>query len=194
MAHASDKETKHAIAWLQQFSDELEADIESRHEKSVEEIRAELQDQGADVQGFHAKLAATLRRAKLQHAADALIAWVSPCWKPQWAGQWVGAGDVLSQAHTFPLEDGHIDVSCTWRPQSGNNPAYLDFAWNADVMLQGEFWCRFIRPETHEVLNELPLGSSREGGQYFTRQDLGFDPARERWAIVILIKQQDSRG
>ena len=176
-------------AWLRRFSHELDLDAQVQSMAPIEDVRSELQALGADVPGFHAKLAAVLRRAKLTHAAQAVIAWMSPCWQPQWAGQPVGAGDIPTQAHAFALEDGRIELSCTWHPQSEANPAYLDLAWNADTLMDGELWCRFVQPDTQVVLTELLLGESREGGHYLTRQTLGFDPAEETWTIALLVKE-----
>jgi len=192
MSQSAEKKDRQAIAWLDQVSREVEADPDVLKALPIEEVRAELQDLGADVEGFHAKLSKTLRSAKLKQAGRALITWLSPCWQPQWAGQFVGAGDIPEQTHTFRLEQGAIEVACSWKPRSGNTPAYLDFSWKADMMMEGELWCRFVHTDTDLVLGEVPLGQSKEGGKYFTAQTLGFEPSQEKWAIVILMKQQGS--
>jgi hypothetical protein len=54
--------------------------------------------------------------------------------------------------------------------------------------MHGELWCRFVHPDTNAVLAEVSLGTSKEGGKYFTRQTLNFDPSQEKWALVILVK------
>lgn len=177
-----------AQSWLRQFSQEFDRDESVQNAASLEDLRSELQEFGADVTGFHTKLAGMLRRAKLARTARSVIAWLSPCWQPQWAGQPVGAGDVPAQTHSFPLDDGCIQVTCIWQPQSGANPTYLDLAWYADTLLDGELWCRFVQPETNAVLAELPLGASREGGHYLTPDVLGFDPVAEQWSLALLIK------
>lgn len=189
MSRPDNKYERQAIAWLDQFSQEMGMDPDLLEALPIEEVRTELQTLGADVEGFHAKLARTLRQAKLKQAGKALIQWFSPLWQPQWAGQFVGAGDIPEQKHTFRLEKGAIELSCSWKPQSGDNPAYLDLSWKADTVMEGELWCRFVHPDTNVVLTELLLGFSKEGGKYFTRQTLGFDPSQEQWAIVILVKQ-----
>jgi hypothetical protein len=187
MLQRQNKNDRKAIAWLEQFSQELDADPDIIDAMPIEDVRAELRALGADVKGFHAKLGNTLRLAKLKKAGSALIQWVSPRWQPQWAGDFVGAGDIPAQTHTFRLEKGAIEVSCSWTPQSGDTPPYLDLSWKADTVMEGELWCRFVHPDTNSVLAEVPLGTSKEGGKYFTPQVLGFDPSKEKWAIVILV-------
>ncbi len=189
MVQSIDTKDEQVRAWLTQLSSELDTDPNVQRMAPIEDVRAELQALGADVPGFHTKLAGMLRRAKLARAAQAVIAWMSPCWQPQWAGQPVGAGDIPTQAHTFALEDGRIEMSCTWHPQSEANPAYLDLTWNADTLMDGELWCRFVQPDTQMVLTELLLGESREGGHYLTHQTLGFNPAEEKWTIALLVKE-----
>lgn len=188
MAEPFDRNDERIRAWLRHFSQELDLDENVQKMAPIEDVRADLQALGADMSGFHRKLARTLQKAKLARAAQAVIAWISPCWQPQWAGQPVGAGDIPTQTQTFMLEDGRVEVSCTWRPRSGTNPAYLDLAWNADTIMGGELWCRFIQPDTQVVLAELLLGESGEGGHYLTPQTLGFDPSTEKWAIALLFK------
>ncbi len=179
------------LTWLHNFSQDLENDSDMLESLSDEDVQEELHAWGADVEGFHSKLSGTLRAAKLKQTGGALIQWFSPLWKPQWTGQFVGAGDAPQQTHRFRLEQGAIEISCTWKPQQGTTPAYLDFSWKADLLMEGELSCRFVQPDTQAVLADLPLGSSKEGGQYFSSQALGFDPTREKWAIVILVKQAE---
>ncbi len=191
MLQRQNENDRKAIAWLEQFSRELDAAPDLLEALSIEEVQAELRGLGADVEGFHGRLARTLRRAKMKEAGRALIQWISPLWQPQWAVQFVLAGDIPNQKHTFTSEKGAIDVSCSWKPQSGDVPAYLDLSWKADTLMEGELWCRFVHSDTSVILAEIPLGLSKEGGKYFTRQALGFDPSQEKWAIVILVKQQE---
>lgn len=192
MSQPSNEKDRQALTWLNQFSREMDAAPDMLDAMPIEEVREELQALGADVEGFHTKLTKTLRRAKLTQAGKALIQWISPIWQPQWAGQFVGAADIPVQMHTFRLEKGAIDVSCSWKPQIGDTPPYLDLSWRADMVLDGEFWCRFVHPDTNSVLAEVLLGESKEGGKYFTRQDLGFDPSQEQWALAILVKPYES--
>jgi len=188
MSQLPKKKDRQAIAWLNRFYRDLEMDPDMLEAQPIEEVRAELGDLGADVEGFHARLTKTLRCEKLKQAGKALIQWISPLWQPQWTGQFVGAGDIPAQKHTFRLDKGAIEVSCSWKPQLGDTPPYLDLSWKADTVMEGELWCRFVHPDTNVVLADVPLSPSKEGGKYFTRQTLGFDPSQKKWAIVILVK------
>ena len=179
---------RQARAWLEQFSQALDADADLLESLPDVKIQAELQELGADVGGFHRKLRAALRTAKLQQVGRSLIRWFSPLWQPQWAGQFVGAGDIPEQHHTFRLDAGTIEISCSWKPGSGTMHAYLDLAWKADTLMEGELWCRFIDPDTNNIFADLPLGSAKEGGKYFTADMLKFDPSEEKWGLVILVK------
>ena len=191
MSQPSNEKDRQALAWLNQFSREMDAAPDMLDAMPIEEVRAELQALGGDVEGFHTKLTKTLRRAKLTQAGKALIQWISPLWRPQWAGQFVGAGDIPAQTHTFRLEKGAVEVSCSWKPKSGDTPPYLDLSWKADMVLDGEFWCRFVHPDTNSILTEVLLGISKEGGKYFTWQELDFDPSQEQWALAILVKPHE---
>jgi hypothetical protein len=99
MPQPPNEDNRQALVWLEQFSRELDADPDVLDTLTIEEVQAELQALGADVEGFHARLAATFRKAKLKKAASTLIHWISPLWQPQWAGQFVGAGDIPGQTH-----------------------------------------------------------------------------------------------
>jgi hypothetical protein len=182
---------RQTMAWLDQFSRELDTDPDMLEVLPIEELRAELQTLGADVEGFHVRLDKILSIAKLKKVGSSLIQWVSPIWQPQWAGQFVGAGDIPAQTNTFRVDKGVIEVSCFWKPRTGNTPSYLDLSWKADMVMDGKLWCRFVRPDTHDVLAEVLLGKGKEGGKYFTPQELGFDPSQEKWAIVILVKRHE---
>jgi hypothetical protein len=64
----------------------------------------------------------------------------------------------------------------------------LLITWHADVSLVGEFWVRFTRLEdVTVVLAEVPLGSGLAGEKVFAMQDLGFDPTREPWALILML-------
>lgn len=186
MSQSNTHVERQALIWLQQFSQELDADLPDN--LSDADVQAELQSLGAEVGGFHVKLRRTLRTAKLKQAGRAVIRWCSPLWQPQWAGQFVGAGDIPEQHRVFRLEIGTIEITCSWKPDSAAQPAYLDLAWKADTLLDGDLWCRFVDPDSQRVLADLPLGASKEGGKYFTAESLGFDPSEEHWGLVILVK------
>ena len=189
MLENHDKLERGALGWLHNFSQELECDPEVLKHLSDKDLRKELQNVGADVEGFHSRLNNTLHAAKLKRAGESFIQWISPLWQPQWSGQFVGAGDIPKQIHNFSLEHGKVEISCAWNPQQGSTPAYLDLSWNADTLLEGVLYCRFVQPDTQAVLAEISLGRSQEGGKYLTPHELGFDPSLEAWALVILVKQ-----
>lgn len=188
MALTHNDSERQAVIWLKRFSQTLDADPEIIDMMPIEDVRAELQAKGLDVEGFHATLRKRLRKAKLDRVKDALIQWISPVWQPQWAGQFVGAGDRPEQTQTFRLEQGEIELTCSWKPQAEDTPPYLELSWKADMTMDGELWCRFIHAESKVILAELPLGTYKEGGKYFTPQKLGFDPSTDPWELAIVVK------
>jgi hypothetical protein len=192
MLQTIDELNRKALAWLEQFSQELDADPDVIDAMPIEDVKAELRALGVDVEGFHTRLARTLNLAKVKNAVAQMIKWVSPVWRPQWAGQFVGAGDIPEQKHTFRMEKGAIEVMCSWKPQAGDTPPYLEVSWKADTVIEGNFWCRFVHPDTNAMLAEVPLGTYKEGGKYFTRKTLGFDPSKEPWAIAIVLKEREA--
>ena len=66
MSQSLNEDDRQAITWLDQLSRELEADSDILEALPIEDVRAELRTLGADVEGFHAKLANTFRRVKLK--------------------------------------------------------------------------------------------------------------------------------
>jgi hypothetical protein len=121
---------------------------------------------------------------------DRLVRWLSPLWHPPLAGVPVTAAASPTQAHLFYLDEGVIQVTCTWWAAAPGQPAALRLAWQADVALGGAFWARFTRPEdATAVLAEVPLGSTLAGEEVFAAQELGFDPTREPWALTFLLRE-----
>jgi hypothetical protein len=56
--------------------------------------------------------------------------------------------------------------------------------------MPGDFWIRFtLRDDPTTLLKELWLGDRLVGEQAFSSQDLGFDPTRTPWALMILLKE-----
>lgn len=184
MTHECDRLNRKARAWLRQLSQELETDPDLIDAMPIEDIRSELQTRGIDPEALHTRLGQRVTLAKWQRG----IQWISSLWQPQWAGQFVGAADIPAQSHIFEIPGGTVDITCSWKPQCGENIGYLNISWKVDTPLKGELWCQFIDPETKEILAEALLGTYREGGQYFTQQALGFVPAQVAWALSILLK------
>src|SRR4029453_2044550 len=99
----------------------------------------------------------------------------------------VTAAAPSTQTHLFYLDEGVIQVTCTWWAAAPGQPAARRLAWQADVALAGAFWARFTRPEDATVvLAEVPLGSTLAGEEVFAAQELGFDPPHDPWALPLL--------
>jgi hypothetical protein len=191
MSRTTQERNHSAITWLKQLSQTMDADPELVDAMPIEDVRAELRARGANVTDFHVRLAKTLILAQLTRVQHTMIKWMSELFQPQWAGQFATAADLPEQKYTFKVEQGGvIAVICSWKPQSGQTPAYLDLAWKADTIMDGEFWCVFVEPDTKKVLAEVSLGDYREGGKYLTSQSLGFDPSTQPWAITVLMKER----
>lgn len=119
-----------------------------------------------------------------------LVRWLSPPWLPKWVGEPVPAQtDMPPQEHVFRLEDGEITLTCSWKSRYHETPAYVWVQWRADISTPSELWVRFTRPETGTVLAEVRLGSHLAGDDIFTSDDLGFDPALEKWSISLILRE-----
>jgi len=125
--------------------------------------------------------------------AERAVLWMSKFWMPLWAGEMVTAADIPAQNHRFEMETGggEITVSCFWRGECENEPAYLHLAWSADMAIAGEFRARFVSPETQAIFADLPLGTKLRGEKIFTPRELGFDPACQRWGFSIVLTKKD---
>ena len=64
MSQSRNNHDRQVIAWLDQFSRDLETDLSLLEALPIEEVQTELQALGADVEGFHARLTRILRNAK----------------------------------------------------------------------------------------------------------------------------------
>jgi hypothetical protein len=120
------------------------------------------------------------------------VRWATALWQPEWAGTPVYASDILEQQHTFSSSDGEIEITCSWRDTYGSTPAYLTISWFASIERQQELWALFLDPSTKHVLAEIPLGKYLEGGKHLNSQMLGFNPSRDKWAVAILLKENDA--
>ncbi len=122
---------------------------------------------------------------------DALASWISRPWEPRWAGQPVTASDIPEQEHSFRMDDGEIRLSCNWREAHGEYPAYIRVAWEADIMSPSNIEARFTEPETRKIRAQVRLGTHLAGERTFTSDDLGFDPSRERWAVAVILTEEE---
>src|SRR5438132_971061 len=106
--------------------------------------------------------------AILTAARDLLVIWLSPLWLPPRVGEPATAAGLSQHEHTFQLEDGEIQLSCSWRPPYHDNPSHVWVEWRANVPLRGALWIFFLSPETQRVLNNFRLGIQRSGQEMFT--------------------------
>jgi hypothetical protein len=123
---------------------------------------------------------------------DQLLRWLSDYWHPPLAGVLVTAADIPPQEKTFYLDEGTIRVTCTWWPATLERPAGLWMQWRADLPRPGEIWVRFTRAEPEAaagVLAEVSLGQALTGEVTWLAGTLGFDPAREPWALALLLRE-----
>ncbi len=140
---------------------------------------------GLDGDKFYASIRKKLASATVKNRMGKLIRWLSPVWEPQWAGQPVTAQDIPAQHYSFPLEDGNIEISCAWEDAYQSRPAFIKLSWKAQIPEHRSFWLRIINPDSQEIRYEECLGNHPSGEETFTRDELGFNPAHESWAVSI---------
>jgi len=175
----SNKDYRKAISWLKLVTMKMESDPEFIENIPIENIREELISMGANNNKFKKKLATKYMISKM-------IIKISSLWNPMWTGEFVTASDIPNQSYSFSEEFGTIDIVCNWKPSYGNTPAYISLSWKADITINCELWARFENPETHNVLSEICLGTSLIGEEFFTSEELEFNPSCEKWAISII--------
>lgn len=120
------------------------------------------------------------------------VTWATSLWQPQWAGMPVSAADIPEQQHTFSGKEGEIEISCAWRDRYETTPAYIQISWLANLTVDRKLWALFFDPDTKKCLAEIPLGKYLEGGKSITSQTLGFNPSTQKWAVAILLKEEDA--
>ena len=156
--------------------DEMEKEfdgISKKHQSFSEKITA-----AAD------KIAEGIQKGK-QRFTDILQR--SPFWEPLLVGQPVTASDVTRQKHRFFIESGQVTLHCFWKSEDKTEPAFLFLSWKANLSIDCKLWARFENSDTHDILSEICLGDSMVGEDYFTVDDLGFDPSTIRWAVAICL-------
>ncbi len=129
--------------------------------------------------------------SKFRKGLTHVITPLSPVWTPEWAGQPVTASDISEQDRAFRLDEGDVRISCYWRGQHKNNPAYVQVSWKANITTPGQLYVRFVKPDTQDILSELLLGTSLVGEEVFTSSELGFDPFSQKWAISIIFIESE---
>jgi hypothetical protein len=119
---------------------------------------------------------------------EALVAWASPVWVPLLAGQTVTAADYPEQSQQFEMDYGeYINISCFWQGHDRGVAPYVRLAWRANLISPGSLWVRFVNPDSQTIYVELPLGETLEGEARFDQEELGFDPATDKWAVSIVV-------
>ena len=128
--------------------------------------------------------------AFISQIKETMIAWASPLWQPQYAGQPVTAADTEIQSKRFEMEYGeYINLSCHWREEKDGEP-YIDLSWQANLLQPSRLWARFIDPESSLVLTEILLGSDLEDKKRIMGSELNFNPATDKWAIAIIVEEK----
>lgn len=118
-----------------------------------------------------------------------LAKWVSALWIPPWVGQPATAAEIPEQTQVFYLEDGAIRIACDWRAAAQDTPATMRIAWRVNLSTPSDLWVRFTQPDTATPLAEVRLGTALEGEEIFTQAALGFDPARDSWALAVILRE-----
>lgn len=118
---------------------------------------------------------------------DRIMEAVTEFWTPFGAGELVNAADIPQQKYDFITDHGRIEISCSWSGEYGGQPAYILISWKAYVSESCEFVARFVNPENNEIRCEISLGEYRSGEETLTQDELGFDPANEKWAVSVLL-------
>ncbi len=185
MAQLAKDVNRELKTWFTGIATSLENDPDVIDAMPIEEVKRELKQIGIDAGKSYTRFTKRLAVARLHNSLGNVIRWLSPVWEPKWAGQPVTADDIPAQQYSFPLEDGSIDVSCKWEDAYQSRPAFMKFSWRAQIPAQRDFWLRIINPETQEIRYEECLGSHPSGEETFSAEELGFNPAREAWAISV---------
>jgi len=127
------------------------------------------------------------------HAAglrERLVHWISALWQPLWAGEPVTAADIPAQEQVFAFDEGEIRLTCEWRAAYQHQPALLRLTWQANLPVPTDIWVRFAQPDDPTVvLTEVQLGQALAGEAVWTAPELGFDPTREPWALIIVLRE-----
>jgi hypothetical protein len=119
---------------------------------------------------------------------ETVVRWLSPVWHPPLAGERVTAADVDPDERVFYLDEGSIQLSCRWRAATPSQPPSLWVSWSTEVLRPGELRVRFLRRDDPSiVLGEQTLGHHPSGEMTWSMFELGFDPTRDPWSIVLVL-------
>ena len=181
------KKALKAVDWLDEFSEDL--DLKCIDDMHIDDIRLNLRTSIGSIKPFHNKIASLLNIPELKTVVKDLIQWISPIWQPKFVGIPVTASEIPKQSNSFIMDDGTINISCYWKHQSHDNPAFVNISWKVNISNPCEIWAQFINPETHERLSKVKLGRNLSGEKIFTSDDLGFNPTKTKWAISIILME-----
>ena len=173
MTDSQTKTNKKAADWLTRFSRNLDSDPDVIEAMPIEDVRTELRALGADVQGFHKRV------ANLLHPEPVPV--IPLFWEPVGAGMLLAAApSSVTQEHQFETESGIINVTCAWGGETDTEPAFIWMAWDAHIPEKSEFQIRLINPDTRATRYEIRPGRIFKGDQTFTEEEIGFDPLSEK--------------
>jgi hypothetical protein len=127
------------------------------------------------------------RTSALSAFRDRVIQAVTGQWTPFGAGQMITAAKVPEQKYNFVTDHGKIEVSCSWSGEYREQSAFIRISWKAQISKPCEFMARFVNPDNNEIRCEISLGEYRTGAKTILENELGFDPAKEKWAVSILL-------
>lgn len=195
----------------------LDPDLEEIEQMSVEEVRAELREQGIDVDRILARIAPLIEEETLPSPApegapecwtpivkevgiaiedtppqvtkaDLLEEHSTDYWPLEGTGELLVAADAsVTQEHEFDTVIGPIKIVCAYGRAVGEEPAFIWLSWDADIPKEREFLIRLVNSENHEIRYEVRPGTIRKGEQAFTAEELEFDPSEEKLAITLVI-------
>ena len=107
-------------------------------------------------------------------------------WEPRYAGMELTGADMPKQ--TCQFQEGQIKISTYWEGERGGKLAYIWIAWEVSVPKPYHLIIKFFQPETEKLLYEINLGTTQQGEETFTSDDLHFDPTMIRWAMAAFTK------
>lgn len=157
----------------------------------IEKIREELRTFDTEIEEFHAKIAKLLDMPKLLSKRLKQLM-IDILWIPEGAGQPQSASGIFKQEHSFSTDEGNIKMLCLWEEQHDNEPTCLWLSWEVHLSTEKELWLLFLDPETQGIRYEVNLGTDLTGETTFTKDELGFDPIYEKWAVSIMLQEAES--
>lgn len=173
----SEQNKQIAVKWLEQELNENYIDS-----MPIDDIRWKLHSKVGGVKQFHEKIAQLLNIDKLKEGTKDIVQWISPTWKPMWAGEKPSSHAIPEQKQTYSLKGGEFSIRCNW------NSKMIEISWSANTQSPSEFWVQFVDPETKEIFSTVKLGKKMSGKKSFEKEELKFDFTNVKWALHVLFK------